>query len=159
MTLEMKTFLEIQDEELQLYLKHTNNRIARLDSEVEQKAEEAERLAGFYTENRLVLTEEQQRAIYLKIEEWFGDMAKIDDEKVRLANMMYDTTVAHIERMDKHVHDFQKLQEKHRRTELQAAEGHVNDLYRNSRLLNMLVFSSCFIVDKQRCSIKISGDD
>ncbi|VDP12834.1 unnamed protein product [Heligmosomoides polygyrus] len=62
MTLEMKTFLEIQDEELQLYLKHTNNRIARLDSEVEQKAEEAEHLADFYTENGPVLTEEQRRS-------------------------------------------------------------------------------------------------
>ncbi|VDP12833.1 unnamed protein product [Heligmosomoides polygyrus] len=74
MTLEMKTFLEIQDEELQLYLKHTNNRIARLDSEVEQKAEEAEHLADFYTENGPVLTEEQRRAIYLKIEDAMKDL-------------------------------------------------------------------------------------
>ncbi|VDP58864.1 unnamed protein product [Heligmosomoides polygyrus] len=69
MTMQMKKFQEIQDKAVQHYLKHTNNRIARLDSEVEQKAEEAERLAGFYTENEPVLTEEQRRAIYLKIEQ------------------------------------------------------------------------------------------
>ncbi|WKY04530.1 hypothetical protein Q1695_005498 [Nippostrongylus brasiliensis] len=127
MTEKLKTYMDRLDEEVPVFLQKNSKEIRELDEKVEDLVEKARRKFVKNVSNIKSLTPDQRLRVYRQIQDLYSEIDKLSEQKVKLAQNMYDMIDLKINDMDQYFREFNDARVKIPENQNANEEGSSND--------------------------------